>query len=69
MATYKFASKTMTANEKAKAELISHLGWIDLEALVGDEPEVIERMNKHIDRLINTLDTNGNLRNKMWGEA
>lgn len=67
--TYKFAGKKVTANEKAKAELISHLHWVDLEALVGDEPEVIERMEKHIDRIIEMLDTNGNLRNKIWEQA
>lgn len=63
---YTYGSKKVTANELAKLEIIDRLQWWDYEESDLD-PEVIERITKHLERVINALDTNGNLRNKIWG--
>lgn len=66
MTTYNYGSKKVTANELAKLEIIDRLQWWDYEESDLD-PEVIERITKHLERAINSLDSNGNLRNKIWG--
>lgn len=64
--TYTYGSKKVTANELAKLEIIDRLQWWDYEESDLD-PEVIERITKHLERAINALDSNGNLRTKVWG--
>lgn len=67
--TYKYGSKTVTANELAKLEIMDRLNWWEFEENSNLDAETKERIAKHIDRLMTALDANGNLRNKIWGDA
>lgn len=66
MSKRQYGSHKVTANELAKLEIIDSLRWNTFEEY-EDDPEMMERINKHMERVMATLDSNGNLRRKIWG--
>lgn len=66
MSKREFGRHKVTANELAKLAIMDVLRWSDFEEY-EDDPEVMERINKHMSRVMATLDSNGNLNKKIWG--